>query len=119
MLDYFTYLDFLLQEVAGLTCRKNLLCVFRNQTLEPVPPAVFGDFAMVGYDLVDVQLTRVYGWDALRLVYPKETRMMDGYDPRGSTEDCRSRTATLRLALVRRADNAFWATSGPSRITGR
>ncbi|MEW6366385.1 MAG: hypothetical protein AB1714_17305 [Acidobacteriota bacterium] len=47
----------------------------------------------------ELVLTRVYGWDALRLVYPKETRMMDGYDPRGSTEDCRSRTATLKAAL--------------------
>lgn len=46
-------------------------------------------------------LCRIYGWDALRLVFNEETQIMEGYDPRGPVEDCRVRTAKLRAALQR------------------
>ncbi|MCL4854608.1 MAG: hypothetical protein KJZ78_24880 [Bryobacteraceae bacterium] len=44
-------------------------------------------------------LSRIYGWDALRLVFNEETQVMEGYDPRGPVEDCRARTARLKAAL--------------------
>ncbi len=36
LLDYFTNLDFLLEEVADIA-QMNLLCVYRNPTSDPVP----------------------------------------------------------------------------------
>lgn len=48
----------------------------------------------------DDVLTRRYGWDALRLVFNDETRLIGDYDPRASTDDCQTRTAALRATLV-------------------
>jgi hypothetical protein len=47
----------------------------------------------------DSLLNRLYGWDALRLVFDKETEIIADYNPRASTEDCRSKIAKLRTAL--------------------
>ena len=47
----------------------------------------------------DSQLRRVYGWDALRIVFPKETRVIEHYNPRESTEACRNKAAGLRAAF--------------------
>jgi hypothetical protein len=47
----------------------------------------------------DSQLTRSYGWDALRIVFPEETRLIQDYAPGDSTEECRRRTAILKQAL--------------------
>jgi hypothetical protein len=47
----------------------------------------------------DDQLERVYGWDALRLVFPAETEMAGDYNPRAAAEDCRNRIATLKASL--------------------
>ena len=44
----------------------------------------------------DSELTRRYGWDAVRLVFVKELDLMREYDPRGSTEDCRRRVGILK-----------------------
>ena|GEM_PF-2564713 len=44
----------------------------------------------------DSQLPRVYGWDALRIVFPKETEIIGHYDPRESAEECRNKAARLR-----------------------
>jgi len=47
----------------------------------------------------DSVLTRRYGWDALRIVFSEEYDIIPDYDPRGSTEDCRTKTATLKASL--------------------
>jgi hypothetical protein len=47
----------------------------------------------------DEELTRVYGWDALRLVFDNETKVIGEYDPRASTEVCRSKVAVLRQKI--------------------
>jgi hypothetical protein len=51
MLDYFTDLDFLNKEVAGIPA-KNLLCVFRNPSEDPGAYVPNG-FKFVGYGLVE------------------------------------------------------------------
>jgi hypothetical protein len=45
------------------------------------------------------KLERVYGWDALRLVFTEDAKVLTGYDPWGTTEDCRNRIATLKASL--------------------
>ena len=47
----------------------------------------------------DSVLTRRYGWDALRIVFTEEYHVIEDYDPRGPTEDCRRRITTLRASL--------------------
>ncbi len=47
----------------------------------------------------DKELERVYGWDALRNVFPAETEMVAGYDPHAAAEDCRNKVAKLRASL--------------------
>ncbi len=47
----------------------------------------------------DDELERVYGWDALRIVFPAETRLAADYDPRAATEDCRNKIAKLKATL--------------------
>jgi hypothetical protein len=44
----------------------------------------------------DETLTRVYGWDALRIVFTELSQQAEDYDPRASVEECRRRIATLR-----------------------
>lgn len=44
----------------------------------------------------DDELERVYGWDALRLVFTAEAKEMADYDPRAATEDCRDKVAKLK-----------------------
>jgi hypothetical protein len=47
----------------------------------------------------DSVITRRFGWDALRIVFDEETKMIGDYNPRASTEDCRERTTALRAAI--------------------
>lgn len=47
----------------------------------------------------DDELTRVYGWDALRLVFNDETKLIGDYNPRGPTADCRARVAAFRQKM--------------------
>jgi hypothetical protein len=47
----------------------------------------------------DARLPRAYGWDALRIVFPKETKIIEQYNPRDSTEECRRQTAILKATL--------------------
>ncbi|MHC4499980.1 MAG: hypothetical protein ACYS21_12800 [Planctomycetota bacterium] len=54
---------------------------------------------IVGMLESDSKLTRIYGWDALRIVYPKETKIIEDHNPRESTERCRSKAAKLKAAL--------------------
>jgi hypothetical protein len=44
----------------------------------------------------DSVLTRRFGWDALRIVFDEETRLIGPYEPRESTQRCRDQTAALR-----------------------
>jgi hypothetical protein len=44
-------------------------------------------------------LTRRFGWDALRIVFNEERKLIGPYEPRESAQNCRDRTAALR-ALV-------------------
>lgn len=50
----------------------------------------------------DSHLTRAYGWDALRIVFSEETKIIEYYNPRESTEDCRRMVATLKARLAAR-----------------
>lgn len=54
MLDFFIDLDFLLHQIDA-TVEKNLLCVYRNPSIQPVPPDCATSFDFVGYDLVDIK----------------------------------------------------------------
>jgi hypothetical protein len=53
MLHFFTDLNFLRREIAGIQ-RKNLLCVFRNPLDHPELEVPDG-FEFIGYDLVDIK----------------------------------------------------------------
>jgi hypothetical protein len=54
MLNFFTDLPFLLNEVSSIE-EKNLLCVFRNPPQEPKAPAEIVAFEFLGYDLLDTE----------------------------------------------------------------
>ena len=47
----------------------------------------------------DGRLERIYGWDALRIVFPEETKIAADYDPRAAPEDCRTKIAKLKASL--------------------
>lgn len=47
----------------------------------------------------DDMLKRIYGWDALRLVFTKEAQLIQDYSPRASGEECRRRVMPLRRHL--------------------
>lgn len=53
------------------------------------------------FDMLESEnkLTRIYGWDALRLVFNKETELIGSYDPRASTKNCRDKVAKLRMLM--------------------
>lgn len=53
----------------------------------------------------DSKLTRIYGWDALRLVFTEEYYIIEDYNPRSSTEECRRKTEILKTAMKKRNDN--------------
>lgn len=44
------------------------------------------------------QDTRMFGWDALRLVFPKETEVVEDYDPKESIDRCRTIVARLPVS---------------------
>jgi hypothetical protein len=54
MLPYFRDLDFLLEQLSGMT-DLNLLCVGRNPPSAWAPPQGAVQFEFLGYDLVDVE----------------------------------------------------------------
>lgn len=54
---------------------------------------------IVGMLESDSRLTRAYGWDALRTVFSKETKIIEHYNPRESTEECRRKAAILKATL--------------------
>jgi hypothetical protein len=41
-------------------------------------------------------LTRVYGWDAFRIVFTELSQRIEDYDPRGTVDECRRKAALLR-----------------------
>lgn len=47
----------------------------------------------------DKELERVYGWDALRNVFPQETELVADYNPRAAAADCRNKVAKLKATL--------------------
>jgi hypothetical protein len=55
-------------------------------------------------------LTRVYGWDALRMVFDHEANAMGEYDPRAPAEVCRLKVADLRQKM------AAWSQPGSAPI---
>jgi hypothetical protein len=54
MLNFFVDLPFLLHEVSGIP-DKNVLSVYRNPTVNPLPGGGLLAFEFLGYDLVDVE----------------------------------------------------------------
>jgi hypothetical protein len=44
-------------------------------------------------------LTRRFGWDALRIVFDEETKLIGPYEARASTQSCRDRVAALRAMV--------------------
>ena len=52
-LNFFVDFEFLKRAVAAKE-RKNMLCVFRNPTIDPIAPG-FARFKFLGYDVVDIQ----------------------------------------------------------------
>lgn len=53
MLNFFIDLEFLLDQITEID-ERNILCVFRDPTAEPVAPKDVQQFDFLGYDLVDV-----------------------------------------------------------------
>ncbi|RPI28383.1 MAG: hypothetical protein EHM61_05370 [Acidobacteria bacterium] len=62
----------------------------------------------------DSQLIRSYGWDALRMVFGQESRVIEDYSPGGSTEECRRKAAILKQALADGSPPAGTTTPGTS-----
>jgi hypothetical protein len=48
----------------------------------------------------DQRLTRIYGWDALRLVFTELVAQVPGYNPRQSVEACRRNVGDFRRSLA-------------------
>ena len=44
----------------------------------------------------DTTLTRVYGWDALRIVYTEVSQRIEDYNPHAPTVECRLKVGVLR-----------------------
>ena len=51
----------------------------------------------------DSKLTRIYGFDALRIVFTDQYHLIPDYDPRGSLDVCREKVAELRAAIREKA----------------
>jgi hypothetical protein len=51
----------------------------------------------------DSMLERIYGWDALRLVFTPLAEELKEYDPRESTENCRDKVSPLRDRITSEA----------------
>jgi hypothetical protein len=49
----------------------------------------------------DSALTRVYGWDALRLVFTDHSQTLAGFDPGATAEECRQKITSLRNSTQR------------------
>ncbi|HWQ92536.1 MAG TPA: hypothetical protein VN673_12760 [Clostridia bacterium] len=84
----------------------------RNQDVRTQLPRIIGMLE------ADDQLTRVYGWDALRLVFDAEANAMGEYDPRASTEACRLRVADLRQKMAERCQPGASPNGGPTERLG-
>lgn len=84
----------------------------RNQDVRTQLPRVIGMLE------ADDQLTRVYGWDALRLVFDNEANAMGGYDPRASTEACRLKVADLRQKMAEKCQPCVSPNGGPATPVG-
>lgn len=65
----------------------------RNQDIRSILPRILGRLES------DDELTRVYGWDALRLAYTDEYKIIADYEPRQTTEICRENIRKLRAFL--------------------
>jgi hypothetical protein len=52
----------------------------------------------------DELLRRIYGWDALRLVFSEEAKKIEDYNPRSSAEDCRAKAAKLREIMKNKSN---------------
>lgn len=66
----------------------------RNQDVGAQLPRVMGMLES------DDPLTRVYGWDALRLVFDNEASAIQDFDPRATTEACQLMVVDLRRKLA-------------------
>jgi len=47
----------------------------------------------------DNRETRLFGWDALRIVFCTEYKIIENYDPRSTTEECRKQVETLKASI--------------------
>lgn len=84
----------------------------RNQDVRPQLPRVIGMLE------ADDQLTRVYGWDALRLVFDNEAGAIGEYDPRAPTEACRMKVADLRQKMAEKCQPDAAPNGGPATQLG-
>ncbi|HWN97506.1 MAG TPA: hypothetical protein VNT99_20925 [Methylomirabilota bacterium] len=66
----------------------------RKENVQPYLPRIL---AMLESDET---LTRVYGWDALRLVFTELSQRIDDYEPRARVEECRRKAALLHEYLA-------------------
>ena len=62
----------------------------RKEDVQPYLPRIL---AMLESETT---LTRVYGWDALRIVFTELSQRVEDYNPRASIEECRRMVAMLR-----------------------
>jgi hypothetical protein len=65
----------------------------RNQDVRGQLPRIIGMLE------ADDELTRIYGWDALRLVFDNETKAIGDYNPRDPLDQCRAKVTVLRQKM--------------------
>ena len=73
---------------------------------------------VIGMLEADDQLTRVYGWDALRLVFDDEADAIGEYDPRAPAEACRMKVADLRQKMAETCQLGAAPNGGPATQLG-
>ena len=64
--------------------------VVRNENVESEFPRIL---EMLEADSVS---TRIFGWDAMRIVFTERAKLIEDYDPKHPTEVCRKKASELR-----------------------
>lgn len=47
----------------------------------------------------DDRFVRIFGWDAIRIVFTEEMKYAEGYEPRESTDQCREKANPLKARI--------------------
>lgn len=84
----------------------------RNKDVQTQLPRII---EMLG---ADDELTRVYGWDALRLVFTNEAAAIRDYTPRAPAKECRLKVVELRQTMEKMCQPSVASNGGPTTRPG-